>query len=100
MLREGDKRGFFRLLVNSDCKLTFNDHPDGPYSTDSICRDLSATGMSVELNEPIETGLTVRSQLESNNPSVPALSALGRVVRCTQESDGLYLVGIEFVEIN
>lgn len=71
---------------------------DAGRKLNAICRDLSATGMSAEADEPIEIGSQVFCQLEGASPELPALKASATVVRCAQEESGSYILGLEIVE--
>lgn len=99
MLYDDDKRAFLRMMINSEAHLKVIQH-DKEFELTAICRDLSATGMLLEVNEPIEPDATVKVKLESANQAVPPLEALTRVVRCTQEGNDHYAVGIEMLDIN
>ena len=57
MLTKSDNRHYFRMMVNADVKLMIND-PETGRVIDGICRDLSASGMSIEVDEPLEMLLT------------------------------------------
>ena len=99
MINHDDKRSFLRMMVNADLELKLDDSPTGSY-IDAVCRDLSSTGMSAEVPEPIEVGEMLSAKLASSNPSVPPLRASVRVTRCAQEFDDTYLLGLEFIELN
>mgnify|MGYP006158492017 FL=1 len=99
MLTKGDNRHYFRMMVNADVKLMIND-PEAGRTIDGICRDLSATGMSVEVDEPLEMGLMLHVRLESTNTSLVPLDAHAKVVRCGAESEDVYLLGLLFIELN
>lgn len=99
MLTKGDNRNYFRMMVNADVKLMIND-PESGRSIDGICRDLSATGMSVEIDEPLEMNTLLRVRLDSANASVPPLDAVAKVMRCSQESEDVYQLGLAFMELN
>lgn len=99
MLNHEDKRSFFRMMVNADLELILDDVEAGRI-IDAVCRDISSTGMSAEVPEPVETGAFVKAKLASSNPSVPPLSARAKVVRCTQEMDDTYVLGLEFIELS
>ncbi|MBU2070310.1 PilZ domain-containing protein [Rheinheimera muenzenbergensis] len=99
MLTKGDNRHYFRMMVNADVKLMIND-PEAGRTIDGICRDLSATGMSVEVDEPLEMGTLIRVRLDSANASVPPLDASAKVMRCAQESEDIYQLGLAFMELN
>ncbi|WP_040552181.1 PilZ domain-containing protein [Rheinheimera nanhaiensis] len=99
MLTKGDNRHYFRMMVNADVKLLIND-PEAGRTIDGICRDLSATGMAVEIDEPLEMGTLIRVRLDSANASIPPLDAVAKVMRCAQESEDLYQLGLAFMELN
>lgn len=86
------------MMVNADLELRLD---DGEADTiiDGICRDLSSTGMAAEVQDPIEVGSTLKVKLASNNPSVPPLRATVKVMRCSQEVEDTYILGLEFVEL-
>lgn len=97
MIRYSDNRNFFRMMVNTNIEITISD-ADAGRKLDAVCRDLSATGMAVESDEPIEVGTNVICQLEGASPELPALKASATVVRCSQEEGGCYLLGVEIIE--
>lgn len=99
MLSRNDKRHYFRMMVNSDVQMMIND-PECGRVLSGICRDLSATGMSVEVDEPLEMGMMLHVRLESTNPSLLPLDAHAKVVRCGEEAEDIYLLGLLFVELN
>ena len=99
MINHDDKRSFLRMMVNADLELRVADSQAGR-TIDAVCRDLSSTGMSAEVPEPIEVGTEMSAKLDSNNPSVPALRATVRVTRCSQEFDDTYVLGLEFMELS
>ena len=99
MLTRNDKRNYFRMMVNSDVQMIVND-PESGRVLSGICRDLSATGMSVEVDEPLEMGTLLHLRLESNNSSVVPLDAHAKVVRCAQEGEDIYQLGMSFIELN
>ncbi|ALS98423.1 PilZ domain-containing protein [Lacimicrobium alkaliphilum] len=98
MLGYDDKRDFFRMMVNSSCELVITDD-ESSRSVSAICKDLSATGMSFEVDESIELGTVVQALLESTNSQIPSLNAKAKVVRCEPASDSSYVVGVEIIEM-
>lgn len=99
MVNRNDNRHFYRMMVNADVKLMIND-PEAARVVDGVCRDLSASGMSVETDELIELGTLIRIRLESPNASVPPLDATAKVMRCSQDSEESYNLGLAFIELN
>jgi|JI71714BRNA_FD_contig_91_912685_length_1312_multi_2_in_0_out_0_1 hypothetical protein len=94
-----DKRHFFRMMVNSQVMMKIND-PESGRDLTGICRDLSASGMAVDIDEPLEMGTLLTVRLESSNASIVPLDALAKVVRCAQEGEDIYQLGLTFIELN
>ena len=94
-----DKRNFFRMLVNAEAQLVILDSEAGR-KIDGVCRDLSASGMSIEIDEPLEVTTEPKVRIDASNNSVPSLDALARVVRCSEVEEKEYLLGLEVLEIN
>lgn len=98
MLGYDDKRAFFRMMMNSPCEINLRDD-ESSRGLSAVCRDISATGMSFELDEPIEMGAEVEVAIESTNSQIASLSALAKVVRSYQLEDGNYVVGVEILQM-
>ncbi|WP_100641664.1 PilZ domain-containing protein [Alteromonas facilis] len=99
MLGYDDKRNFFRMMVNSPCELILNDD-ESSRTIQAICRDISATGMSLEVGESsIELGTLVSVAIESTSSQIPSLSAKAKVVRCEPEGESSCVVGVEILEM-
>lgn len=98
MINFDDKRGFYRMLLNSEVKITII---DDEVNSDILatCRDLSATGMAIEMSHPLEVGTPVKICVDSASGSVQALDAKGKIVRVTEEGPECYLVGVEISEL-
>ncbi|MBF7072934.1 PilZ domain-containing protein [Glaciecola sp. MH2013] len=99
MLGYDDKRNFYRMMINSPCELTLLDDPT-QRKTAAICKDISATGMSLEIEEAsMEIGTLLEVAIESNNDQIPSLNAKAKVLRCEPEGDNACLVGVEISEM-
>lgn len=99
MINYDDNRDFYRMMINSQITVTIID--DEVNSTIlAVCRDLSATGMAIEMPHPIELGTAVRIHVDAANSSISALDVKGKVVRSHQESEECYLLGINISEID
>lgn len=99
MVNYDDNRDFYRMMVNSQVTVTIID--DEVNSTViATCRDLSATGMALEMPHPLEVGTGIRVRVDSPNNTVAALDVKGKVVRVGQESEECYLLGINISEID
>jgi len=91
-----EKRDFIRMKV--DTKITLS--PDNSdKSIIAFCRDLSGTGMLIEVNKEFDAGETCKTSLPSSNDAFPALDATIKVLRCTQISDDKYYLGTEIVDM-
>jgi hypothetical protein len=101
MLGSEDKRNFFRMMLNSPCELTITDS-ESSRTIPAICKDISATGMSFDVEEPsIELGTVVEVSIESNSNQIPSLQAKVRVVRCNavDDTDLGSNIGVEVLEM-
>ncbi|GHE91154.1 PilZ domain-containing protein [Thalassotalea profundi] len=99
MLSYDDKRDFYRMMVNSDVTVTIID--DEANSTLlATCRDLSATGLAIEMSHPLALNTLVKVNIDSANNGVQSLNVKGKVVRVTEETSDSYLIGINISEID
>lgn len=99
MVNFDDKRDFYRMMLNSDVTVTIIDDEANSQIL-ATCRDLSATGMAIEMSHPIELNTNVKVSVESANNNVQPLDVAGKVVRVTEEGNECYLVGINIAEID
>ena len=87
------------MMVNSVCELKIVDD-ESTRSLQAVCKDMSATGMSVEIEESsIEIGTLVNVYIESTNSQIPSLTADTKVVRCEAIDDYSCTVGVEILEM-
>lgn len=93
-----DKRNFFRMMVNSTCELVVEDGSNRVLS--AVCKDLSATGMSLEVDEAISEQTLMSASIEAPGTQIPTLTAKVKVVRCAPASDDNFVLGVEIVEMN
>ena len=99
MLGYDDKRNFFRMMVNSPCQLQINDD-ESSRTIQAVCKDISATGMSLEVDEPsIEIGTQVSVNIDSTSSQIPSLAAVAKVVRCVPETESSCVVGVEISDM-
>lgn len=99
MLGYDDKRNFFRMLLNSPCELKVSDD-ESTRSLQAVCKDISATGMSFEVEEQsIELGTKVFVSIESTSSQIPSLAATAKVVRSESASDSSCTIGVEILEM-
>lgn len=99
MVNYDDKRNFYRMMLNSDVSVTIID--DEANSTlNATCRDLSATGIAIEMTHPLEINDNVRVSVDSSGNVVQPLDVKGKVVRVTEEGPDCFLIGVNIAEID
>jgi hypothetical protein len=99
MLGYSDKRTFYRMMVNSPCELALLGDP-AQRTMQAICKDISATGMSLEIDQPtIEIGTLLDVSIDSNSDQIPAIMAKAKVIRCTSEAESSCLLGVQISEM-
>ncbi|WP_114325471.1 PilZ domain-containing protein [Candidatus Colwellia aromaticivorans] len=99
MINYDDKRDFYRMMLNSEVIVTIIDDEANSQIT-ATCRDLSATGMAIEIEHPLAISTHVKIKLDSASDLVQDLDILGKVVRVDEECEGCYLVGIAIEELD
>ena len=99
MINFDDKRNFYRMMLNSEVLVTIIDD-EANSQIKATCRDLSATGMAIEVDHPIAMSTHVKVKLDSSSEQVQSLDMRGKVVRIDEECEGLYLIGIAIEELD
>jgi len=99
MINFDDKRNFYRMMLNSEVIVTIIDD-EANSQVKATCRDLSATGMAIEVEHPLELSTHVKVKLDSASEQVQALDLRGKVVRVDEEGEGCFLVGISIEELD
>ena len=99
MANYDDKRNFYRMMLNSEVTLTIIDDEANSKAL-VTCRDLSATGIAIEMQHPLDINTAVRISVQSVNNAVQPLNATGKVVRVTEDSPNCYLIGVNITEID
>ncbi|NQY37933.1 MAG: PilZ domain-containing protein [Alteromonadaceae bacterium] len=94
-----DKRYFYRMMLNSEVKVTIIDDEANSCML-STCRDISATGLAIEMSHPLDIGTNVKVSLLATNDNVQALDTRGKVIRVTEESNDCYLIGLSIEEVD
>lgn len=92
-----EKRDFIRMKVNAEIDIKL---ADGGVTLRGVCRDLSGTGMLLEVSEPISVGSELSASLPSNNENFPSFDTKARVIRCEPMDNGNSLVGVEILQVN
>jgi c-di-GMP-binding flagellar brake protein YcgR len=99
MLNYDDKRNFYRMLLNSEVIVTVIDD-EANSDIFATCRDLSATGMAIEMDSPLAIDTNVRMRIDSLNSNVQPFNASGKVVRVVEEGPDLFVIGVTICEID
>lgn len=89
-----EKRDFHRMRVNSEIRLTTM---EGQTFT-GVCRDLSATGMQLYVEQPVAEGDELVALLEASGDNFPPFETSVRVLRVEPEGSG-YLLGTTIIEV-
>lgn len=87
------------MMLNNEVVVTIIDDEVNSQIS-ATCRDLSATGMAIEVEHPLAMGTKVRVKLGSAGNKIQALDVSGKVVRIDEESKSCYLIGIYIEEID
>lgn len=96
MLAYEENRNFYRMMINSQCKVIVDG--ETMYGT---CKDLSATGMSFQISsKSLSQGTFVDIEIDSQNREIPSLSANAEVAREPIAQEGGYLIGVKFHKLN
>lgn len=92
-LNPPDRRREFRRTLNSRALLTVLDGPQQGSSFEVLTRDMSCSGVSFHLREPLAVGLTCR--LELAHPAGSS-SYLCEVVRSRPISNGRHEMALQY----
>lgn len=91
-----EKRDFIRMKVDTEITLSLDNNEK---YVNGVCRDLSGTGMLIEVNKEVPEGSIYKTTLPSSNDAFPSLNARIKVIRCSAISDEKYQIGTEILEI-
>ncbi|WP_026016693.1 PilZ domain-containing protein [Catenovulum agarivorans] len=98
MIGIDDQRSYYRMMVNADC-IVVVDNLETPQEFSAICRDLSANGLAIELQESIDVGQEISVRISSASEQIPSLTARGKVLRCIPETSTTFIVGVEIIDL-
>lgn len=94
LITQDDRRAFRRMAVEADVKITKNDQ-----NLNGICKDLSSTGMSVQMADlSLQADDEILIELDTKHSGFPPLIADAKVVRVL-EGDACYVAAIEFIQV-
>ena len=89
-----ERRAFQRMVINAPVTLFQRQQV-----LEGVCRDLSANGMGVEVNEHgFDLAQPIRVSLATSSNLLPPFEAQARIVRVLEEEDGL-LLALEFLPL-
>jgi hypothetical protein len=89
-----ERRSYHRMIIDSPVQLT-----DEERDITAICRDLSASGMSLDVPENyFSLNDNVSIFLPTGDTRVPPLQAEARVTRIDNNGDN-YQIGVEFTSL-
>ena len=89
-----EKRDFHRMQVNSEIDIT--DSQGNNFK--GVCRDLSATGMQLYVEQEVAVGEELQTLLKPSSDQFPPLETVCEVIRCEAEGDG-FLLGTNISEV-
>jgi len=92
-----EKRDFIRMKVDTEIILNLT---NSDKRVSGYCKDLSGTGMLIEVDEAVAEGETCKTTLPSNNDAFPSLEATIKVLRCTQAGEKSFQLGTEILHID
>jgi hypothetical protein len=93
-----ESRVCFRTMVNQEVTIILLDDETNSEISGN-CRDLSESGLALEITHPVEVGTMIKFHLDCDDQiSVPLMDCKGKVLRCEQESQELFLLAIEILE--
>ncbi|MGM0481444.1 MAG: PilZ domain-containing protein [Pseudomonadota bacterium] len=97
MLGNDENRNFMRMSVNADAKIVAG---SGQHEQiiDAVCLDLSATGASLQIQQPLTESQQVVIYVKSGG-QVPPLKALAEVVRSQRLDNGDHQVGCHITKM-
>lgn len=96
MLRTNlERRNYHRMMIDSPVQIT-----DGEKNITAICRDLSASGMSLDIPEQyFSMGANVNIFLPTGDTRVPPLQAEAVITRI-DNIDNNFQIGVEFSSLD
>lgn len=89
MITQGERRDFIRMSVKADVLITRQDGTQ----LEGCSHNLSATGLSVAMEEPMTKGEDVTIFINSSGEGIRPLEATASVVRVEADAEG-YEIGL------
>lgn len=95
--RHQEQRDFHRMAINAKATIIYADDAQ-MHRVAAVCRDLSATGMSLEVDQPLTSGQAIEVIIEGLN--VKPLDAKAEVIRVTEADNGRLLLGCKITSLS
>ncbi len=93
-----ESRACFRTMVNQEVSIILLDDETNS-EVIANCRDLSETGIALEIAHPVDEGTMIKIHLDYDDQiSVPLTHCKGKVLRCEQENQDTFLLAVEILE--
>lgn len=92
MIVDREQRHFYRMHLDAEVRVLL-EHEGQFVTRHGRCRDLSASGMALQLDESVNVGQEMEVTLSGG--SVAPLNAKVRVLRTEKAPDGGFIVGCE-----
>ncbi|NMP17410.1 MULTISPECIES: PilZ domain-containing protein [unclassified Thalassotalea] len=93
-----DHRMCFRTMVNQEITITLIDE-ESSIDTTANCRDISETGLALEIGHPVDIGTIIKIHLDNDDQmSVPLTDCRAKVVRCEQENNDLFVLAAQIID--
>ena len=94
LIQNDERRAFRRMAIEAPVIITADN-----VEITGTCKDLSSTGMSVQLPESnLIAGMNIKLLLRTDNERFPPLDVKAKVLRVNAKGDG-FLMAAEFTEV-
>ena len=94
LITNDERRIFRRMAIEAPVTITLGDS-----KLQGTCKDLSSTGMSIQLiKADLNPGDQIQVLLDTHDSRFPPLDVEAEVLRA-QEQDGIYIVATEFLTV-
>lgn len=94
LIAKDERRIFQRMAIEAGVSVI-----KGDIELQGICKDLSSTGMSIQLSEgTLKAGDNIEILLDTHNENFPPLHADAVILR-VQENEGIQIVAVEFTSV-
>ncbi|WP_157982801.1 PilZ domain-containing protein [Aliidiomarina minuta] len=93
MIVDKENRNFYRMMLDAEAEVQIGDE-----SLTGICKDLSATGLALELNHELDMGQVIGVTIKGG--TVQSLSMQVKVLRVERLNENRLVYGCEVVSMN